>query len=68
MKLKEFYNNLKIFYNSSAEVFEKLFDTYTFACHDIGEYEKLYVIEDSFIVYFGIKKIRELTEDIIKSR
>lgn len=65
MKLREFYNNLKIFYNSSAEVFEKLFDTYTFACHDIGEYEKVYVIEDSFIVYFGIKKIRELTEDII---
>ena len=30
MKLREFYNNLKIFYNSSAEVFEKLFDTYTF--------------------------------------
>ena len=65
MKLKEFYNNLKIFYNSSAEEFEKLFDTYTFVCHDISENEKVYVIEDSFIVYFGIKKIRELTEDII---
>ena len=39
MNLKEFYDNLKIFYKSSAEVFEKLFDTYTFVCHDIGEYE-----------------------------
>lgn len=65
MNLKEFYYNLKNFYKSSAEVFERLFDTYTFVCHDMSENEKVYVIEDSFIVYFGIKKTRELTENTI---
>ena len=66
MNLKEFYDNLKIFYKSSAEVFEKLFDTYTFVCHDIGEYEKVYVVEDSFIVYFGIKNFCELSDEDVK--
>ena len=65
MNLKEFYNNLALFYKKSSEVFEKLFNTYTFVCHNINEYEKVYVVEDSFIVYFGIKKTRELTADII---
>ena len=65
MDLKEFYNNLKLFYKKTSEVFEKLFTTYFFVCYDISEYEKVYVVEDSFIVYFGIKKTRELTEDII---
>ena len=65
MDLKEFYNNLKLFYKKTSDVFEKLFTTSLFVCYYISEYEKLYVVEDSFIVYFGIKKTRELTEDII---
>ncbi len=65
MNLKEFYNNLKVFYKNSSEVFEKLFDTYTFVCHDISEYEKVYVVEDSFIVYFGIKNFCELTDEYV---
>ena len=47
MDLKEFYNNLKLFYNKTSEVFEKLFTTYFFVCYDISEYEKVYVVETS---------------------
>ena len=68
MDLKEFYNNLKLFYKKTSEVFEKLFTTYFLVCYDISEYEKVYIVEDSFIVYFGIRKTRELTEDIILNK
>lgn len=61
MNLKEFFGNLKQFYNESLTVFEKCFDKYSFEIYEVGEYEKVYVVEDSFVVYFGIKQTRELT-------
>lgn len=65
MNLKEFFGNLKQFYNESLTVFEKCFDKYSFEIYELGEYEKVYVVEDSFVVYLGIKQTRDLTDETV---
>ena len=63
MNLKEFFEKLTEFYKKTVCIFEKQFDEYTFESYDISEYEKVYVIEDSFVVCFGIKKTTLLTDE-----
>lgn len=62
MKYGDFFEKLKIFYEQAVIVFEKLFEKYTFVSYEVSGLEKVYIVEDSFVVYFGIKRISPITE------
>lgn len=62
MSLEEFFENLMDFYQKSLLTFERRFDTYTYISYDVSKYEKVYIVEDSFIVYIGIKQTQEITD------
>ena len=61
-----FIHNLKKYYNNSAVIFESIFDKYSFTFYKINDLERVYVVEDSFIVYFGVKRIQKLNKDFFK--
>lgn len=59
-------NGVKEYYNNSLKIFEMLFEKYSFSFYEINKLERVYVVEDSFIVYFGIKQIHEITQEFLK--
>lgn len=61
----EFLYGVDKFYNNSLKVFEGLFEKYSFVFYQINKLERVYVVEDSFIVYFGIKQTCPITEDFL---
>ena len=61
-----FLRSLKKYYENSLKVFETLFDKYSFVFYEMNQLERVYVIEDSFIIYFGIKQTCEINREFLK--
>ena len=62
----EFLHGVKKYYDNSLKVFESLFEKYSFAFCEINKLERVYIVEDSFIVYFGIKQVCEINKEFLK--
>ena len=61
-----FLHGVKKYYDNSLNVFESLFDKYSFVFHEINKLERVYIVEDSFIIYFGIKQVCEINKEFLK--
>ena len=57
---------VKDYFNKSLKVFESLFEKYSFVFYEINKLERVYIVEDSFIIYFGIKQVCEINKEFLK--